>query len=1117
MNKLLPSPPPPFPPAQKPVIPQNLVFGQKKSDPVFPFRTPAKVRKEQSISFENNASNKGLSNRILRSQQKGEIYQKKVLFAPQEHLNLHLTFKSNTLHSGARGGFNFLNARPPHPSTLDPSLQRTRKTPKSTSKAPEVSKSNRLSKHSFKLRGNYPRNKGRSVSISEQSRFKKSLCPLRLSKRVDFGEIIRSELCLKNLVRFQTKKYSQMQKYFGVLQIKRLLNDDHQNLLSSRMDSAIVNDIFPMMCQSEGTYSEFSSSSLEEGESRAKMKYFQTIEGLCKMKAIREEERGRDRTKQDHDLYSQLFGQFGLNGKASEKVPKKRKNMAKSQVRKKKPADYLKKPQLKKAFTQEHDPKQHASGFKKMIKCNTETLNNEKNVQFFESFGKSFFQKKSIKEEEQTTVKKREIPKSETRKKNKRKPNKSVHLFKFKDSNRNPELKAKSQKEISFYSNEKKSRRLFRNFGEPSRPLLQSKKAQNIIYLSNDGIPSVYSSLKPTNNNFILHTKSNQNLADLRLYSNKKVEMKVINQGIMQMAQGFGKMDVGIGVKLYQQKNMNLLYSSENKPENSQYQKLRAQEPSHSESNSKPSRIQSKKSSLKTTSNFKIKSGTSNLEPFSGSLNSTQDFLKCESSIPSLVSNPKNLESINSFKKEAHKPNEARLVKMSPIKDTEGSEYLKDSYFENSENYSQNNISKRHLERSMKKRSLKKELKKSKGNTSKEYLSTKKKKEENNIFESIFSFKNEKIKNFNENSNRNICKANKKFDFEIQNNINVYIGSKKREKTPNVNSKQNSYERYIHRRKTSRQEIKKLGKLIEKQRKYIKSKSISKNFKNTKENYEEGKQKSGEQLRGDKIVQFQENKQMPKGQLAKKKLLNNYTISDASNVKTANLLKFGAARSQFTETFLTKKSYNTLVKSENNKQTKCGKYTKRKKIQIQREPSNPNQILRSKDHFLLSSDYNLINSNFVSQNLNNKYSSKKKRMLSPFLIQNSSNKAKAAELQTRKSSFDFNLKPKPSQQDQVLQNKFLKIEKNKSEVFAKNCRRFKTPHQFNRKKLKNTRNNKSKENRSFDKGYFSNMAKHPILLVPESMVTSHDNACLVQKVRHKNTRKKNYSLFQKKF
>ena len=943
----------------------------------------------------------------------------------------------------------------------------------------------RIQKDKFETEGKRNKSKKiiRSSSISYQPRISKFVCPIKTSKKINFKKLIRSELCLKSLVKYQSRKNKEIQNYFGVSKIKRYFGKNPENLLKKGFNAAILNDIFPMIYQSEGTYSEFSSSSLEEGESKAKMKYFQNIENLEKIKNIRKEEKKKNRVQEDNQMYNLLFGPTQTS--SSYKI--KQTNKKHHQLRRTKTSDFSNHPKTvsenkrkyliyQKTYDEESDNN----------KVTPKYPVDSQNAQLFESFSKSLKKNKKQKLNLLKTSKKGPISKKDQRKKVNRKPNKSVHLFKT-NKQRHSCMNNKKSNRLPFHSREKKYKKLF-NHKNSSPIKIINPKIERLIYLNKKGEPILYSSMKHKNKDKKTHQLIQKD--NFGIYTNNKI-IPDVNLQNDPFSVSYQNVDFDIEFKLNRNQNPNLFYNAN---QNDKLGKLtfKSNELINTCSNSNSQNIPNPMNKL--TSNCKIKSGTSKNGGLS-SLSSTQDFLKCDSSYPSLVLN--NLNSNNSLNKEKSRNKlDSKTNYMSPIKDTEEIYQNKKSNKSDNKGYARNKIRNKSISKI--KSNIQKYENEYNFNEDDNIV-------ESNIFESIFSFKNEKINFLKEKD-----KKHNLYNFDIENNINVYIGSKNKPfKTyHNKNINMESGDSKIHKRKTSRKEITKLGKLIEKQKKYIESKSNITTNKSIKENFREirklnniiGQENSSEKPKDPNVVNSK----------------NKYVFENILNQKNKKNNKFYKNNSK--NSILVKKSYNSLIRSEYEKNPKkIIKYSRNNQINSIHKNIYGN-IYQSKkssknDNFMLSNDYNRANVNLTNKQVKTKLINKKNKHISPIIIENEYNKLHKDLLSyERNLSQEHNIKLNSKYKKNIFPN--TNILRNKSEVF--NRKNGNIPNHLisnhSKKKVKGATTN---ENSSYDKQQFKSLKKHKIILVPESMVTSSDLSSGSKKNRNKIIRKKNYSLFQR--
>jgi hypothetical protein len=713
------------------------------------------------------------------------------------------------------------------------------------------------------------------------------------------------------------------------------------------------------------------------------------------------------------------------------------------------------------------------------------------NPEAFKSFSKTFFKPKIYKQQVKKTAKKGQVMRKEQRKKMNRKTNKSVHLFKN-NKKRGSQMNNSGKSHVPFHSREKRYKKLFNQ--KNSSPIrLMNPKVERMIYLNKKGEPMLYSAIKPKKQNRSNKSRNGSKEHNFGIYSeNKKIPDVNLNNDPTSLS--YQNVDLDIEFKMNRNNNKNLFYGHQNEKFGVITFKSKEMINTNSNSNSN-SKIVPKKMS-KLTSNCKIKTISSKNGGFS-SLSSTQDFLKCDTSYPSLVLN--NLNSSNSIKKEKSKNKiDSKTCYMSPIKDTEEPDHSKliDSYESTKKNTVSNTLLNNY----------------SKNSCTLEYnLSQDENVVESNIFESIFSFKNEQINFMKEKQ-----KKPNMYCFDIENNINVFIGSKKKNynKYQSKEYKKKSIDKSVHKRKTSRNEINKLGKLIEKQKKFIESKSNNKPNKLVKENYREVKNWNNNMIMEksfDKANDIRGRKTTHKKKYVFENLLNQKTLNNPNSKYFKNQNK---------GTLLIKKSYNSLIRCEYDKNKKKTIQYSRKNHPLSIHKNTFGNIYKNRkssnhDHFVLSSDYNRVNLNYGKhKHINLKLVSQKNKMNSPLVVDND-----YCQLNKDLLSQERNLSQECTKglNYRYKKNNFsnINIIRNKSEIF--NRKSGKIPnHLIGKHSKKKIKYSKTKENGSFDKQQFKSLRKHKIVLVPESMVTSSDLSSVSNnKNRNKIIRKKNYSLFQR--
>lgn len=937
----------------------------------FGLRTPVKshqLKEESGLSSENNANN-------VKTRQAPSSFK---LFQGKSSKNYILRDK----HSKSKRGANRPAAKREGPLTNVKRRVHSKATPSQLRKR-RNNKGGRVGKSQTEKKRR-PGAIMRSLSISCHAKHTRSECPLRRTKDISFARLIRSDVCLRRLVRMQTTRVGQMEGFFGVRKIKQALGRDPQGLADRSFDLAVLNDIFPTMYQSQGTYSEFSSSSLEEGESKAKMKYFQHIENLEKMKAIRDEQKDRDRTSEDRELCNLIFGASAAHSTIGEVVSSRTRS------------------HLSVSEQSRVTPKETRQAERLAME--------EMNPQFFESFSKGFFAKKHSQKERSTIKKSRFVCKKMRRKVN-RKPNKSVHLFKHARRTQNTRL--------GFHSREKR-RKLFGP--KRSSPLQPGSDVKRLICFNNQGQPRLYTSQKHPRMDMIW--KDTEQCRTSKKFARAKTTEEMNISSRAKAGKEF-------------KRKANFFRARVDRSVTQRSEETLIEALSTSKKESKCGQV---------TSGCKLKSG-SGVNGGLSLLSSTQDFLKCESSYPSLVLNI--VQSSQSIKKESQAKPKSRA--MSPIEDTEEAPPRSGTGRDSSAQAGSGNL-----------------------RMGFEPL------EESNIFESIFSFKNE-----HEDIDQHSEEKPNLFNLEIESNLNVFIGSRAKK----ANCFKSSFNRNATRRKGARTEIDKLGRLIEKQKRFIASKNPLKLNKSAKENVREVKQRNALETPKPRIFIFNElvNRKRPS------RLFQNPSL------------------------LLAKKSYSSLARAEGSKVPAENLNYSKKKC---RKPNTQKQRAKMPcgkwraEGGLGSSEYNKVNRQIMHSRASGRVEEKR---VSP-LLKSSQYKTFEGEpkLLEKNSPREYHSGKGVEQRGggQRWEHMEAAMGQNKSEMVAKMRRKMPT-HLIKKYSIKPFKYAKSGDTESMDKRQLKSVRKHKIMLVPESMVTGVEKVPGICNNRHKILRKKNYSLFQR--
>ena len=999
--------------------------------------------------------------------------------------------------------------------------------------------SNKIRKTSWGVR----RAQSRIISKSK----KKVIDPLEKAKKVKFEKIIISKMCLKNLIKMQTAKYSKMETYFGGIFIKDAIKKSKNKLDIAQIDVQLMNDIFPMTFQSEGTYSEFSSSSLEETESQSKLNSYKILDTVPRLKDISSDSpsslTGFDLTFKDN-VFMEIFGAY-LKYENEERGV--RCSEARSGIRRVRTFEESSRKNNGKSCLKKKPKRIQVKflNFEYDLRDLKKDIKNQKNEMFFESFGKTFFSKNDTVENPIYKNKKFVKNHSTNKKRVYRSQNKSEQIYRGKSNHWNNKLNTEIFKSNMYNKKSHKKqltngKELFPQNRKETLDLNQTE-VKKLIFMDHKGYPKLqdWSKLNEMDKNYLA-----------KKYTCKKTKPKVVEY------KPLNKFNSSVSNKLIyefcseedeenpnkQEDSRNVQYNETNKDMVStlkHFQREREIFKRKISINNNSRAI----NTIKMTSNSKIRTQSSNNGGLS-SLSSTQDFLKCESSFPSLILKH---SSQNSFKRENNKklkPNHSNIKQKSKNRNSESpgfvdfSDPVKNKIYKKEpqkegEFGEESMLVDEELTQSIcfsPSNMVKVSLYKNQRNplNSKIQNSQKLPIDEDNIFESIFSFKNEKLNNSHLNKN-----SSNKFNLDIENNLNIYIANSNKKRKPYTNLNLSSRKVSPYQRKvTSKKKLDQLGKLIYEQQRFIRTKSTKKQNKqrDCKENMHEIKRWNNISKHNNWEVQNESNRFLipelvtEENQIETPQSKKNYQGFIELSSKRTNKLD-----SKKDHTILKKKSFNSLIKGScDGDRSQHEEFRKRVKQRTLRTRNGSfclgnwkrkfNKVICTKEDTYLKKCSN--KKGYRSQKNSSRKPVLKDHPAIEFVYTNISNKVQVnshslnkqekQRMKTRESPYDSSLYFINKTDTNVVDP----TKKNKSEIFFES--------RIKKKLLrKNSKNRKiSQMNLGLMKKEFSPMIsrygkEHPIVLVPESMVRKGEKKIATQKSRKKMNKKQNYSMFQR--
>ena len=129
----------------------------------------------------------------------------------------------------------------------------------------------------------------RKAQLREQSRDARLIAKVYLlrARKFNLKSLLFSKPTLTRLAESQIQVYSEMKAYFGGRDLQKALEADPEDGLKGEdLERELMTDLFPTLYRSQNTYSDFSSSSLEEEESRMSQQMYKVLDVAVRYKDV---------------------------------------------------------------------------------------------------------------------------------------------------------------------------------------------------------------------------------------------------------------------------------------------------------------------------------------------------------------------------------------------------------------------------------------------------------------------------------------------------------------------------------------------------------------------------------------------------------------------------------------------------------------------------------------------------------------------------------------------------------------------------------------------------------------------------------------------------------------
>ena len=129
----------------------------------------------------------------------------------------------------------------------------------------------------------------RRAQLREQSQDARLIAKVYLlrARKFNLKSLLFSKPTLTRLAESQIQVYSEMKAYFGGRDLQKALEADPEDgLKGEELERELMTDLFPTLYRSQNTYSDFSSSSLEEEESRMSQQMYRVLDVAVRYKDV---------------------------------------------------------------------------------------------------------------------------------------------------------------------------------------------------------------------------------------------------------------------------------------------------------------------------------------------------------------------------------------------------------------------------------------------------------------------------------------------------------------------------------------------------------------------------------------------------------------------------------------------------------------------------------------------------------------------------------------------------------------------------------------------------------------------------------------------------------------